>query len=192
MQPTGEVSAVTTIAPAHTRTQAHQHPSTRAQSTAHLRTPAQTPVGTSIYKEQGAEAESDGPRRYSDLVEQEREEREAHGITPGDYGDRWRAAFRYLTGDAPMCGPGECDKAEVYWQRVCEAMQIGGWTPGEWHQLHRAYRVWGRRARGQDAKFNAMGTRPGRPTFEDRQRIRACDGIITLQQISRSRNGAGR
>lgn len=66
---------------------------------------------------------------------------------------------------------------------------MGGWTPGEWNQLRRAEAVWGRRAQGHDPKFEAMGTRPGRPTYEDRERIRMFDGLLRMSWVVRGMGG---
>src|SRR5579864_3641954 len=118
---------------------------------------AKLPLTPVIQKEQGEtrEADDDRPDPYfmEPLVESDRVDRESLHITPADYGRRWRATFRAMTGDAPVCRPGDRDKARRYWGRLREAMVKGGWSRAEWTQLYRIERVWRARAHGKDARF---------------------------------------
>ena len=109
------------------------------------------------------------------VVQAEQDERISAGITPKDYGKRWRATFRSITGDAPFCMPGDRDTARVYLRKVQTAIRQGGWSPSEWGSLSRAEKVWLRRVNGLDARFEVVGTRPGRLQFHERERMRAIE-----------------
>lgn len=110
----------------------------------------------------------------------DRAERESQGITPADYGKRWRATFRGITGNAPLCMPADHDTAKQYLHRVQAAIRRGGWSPSEWGSLSRAEKVWLRRANGLDARFEVVGTRPGRLQFDEREKMRAIQVSRTL------------
>ena len=112
----------------------------------------------------------------------DREERESAGVTANDYGKRWRATFRGITGDAPVCGPGDRETARQYAIKVQTAIRQGGWSPSEWGSLSRAEKVWLRRANGLDPRFEVVGTRPGRLPFEQRERVRALEMAYKLAE----------
>lgn len=121
------------------------------------------------------------------MVLQERAEREALGITRKDYGTRWRAAFRSVTGNAPKCAPGDRLAAYRYWQKLVAAIRMGQWTAGEHGQLYRQARVWQARAQGLDARFEVVGTRPGRPAPEDRGRIEMMKVLADVRGMARGK-----
>ena len=153
----------------HTCTEAHS-------TTPHTQSGGLTTV---IHQEQerpyaDSGSDSDGDRTPYDMqgiVAAERAYRDSIGITQADYGTRWRAAFRTLTGDTPVCGPGERDKAAVYLYRVEQAIAQGGWTPGEWQSLRKLRTRWMARAEGTDARFEVVGTYTGRPSAQQRAEI---------------------
>jgi hypothetical protein len=133
-----------------------------------------------------AQEQQDWPGWMRPMVLAERDERAALGITAKDYGKRWRAAYRTLTGDAPVCGPGilaiNKDKARRYHGKLCEAIRVGGWTPSESIHLYKAEKVWRKRMLGQDARFEVLGTRPGRAAWEDRERMRAIEMVMEIRK----------
>ena len=120
------------------------------------------------------------------IVRADREERQALGITPKDYGKRWKATFRTITGDCPECYPGDHATAESYWHRIRQAISKGGWSPSEWSALYKLEKVWGDRAHGRDVWFEVMGTRRGRPDSEQQARI---DVMRRREELSRIARG---
>ena len=121
---------------------------------------------------EGSEGDGDrGPYWMNPLVEQERLEREALGITPADYGKSWKAAFRTITGDCPKLGPADHDGASLYLSRIRRAMDQSGWTPGEWNTLHALEKKWEARAEGNDIRIEVVGTYRGNPPKQYREEI---------------------
>lgn len=166
---------------------AHTPPSTTAPS--HQSTHAPMVVETLVQEEQES-SQKYFPYWMRPQVIADREDRQSQGITPQDYGKRWRATFRSITGDAPVCMPGDRTKAREYWVLVREAMQKGGWSPPEWGSLYRAEKTWRLRAHGLDARFEVLGTRPGRAVWEDRERIAQIKLALGMGKLSKG-IGAG-
>lgn len=115
-------------------------------------------------------------RRIDRAAQADREDREAHG---------WAFRSRYLVilGDHPTLGPGDYDGARSYLARVELAINHGGWTDNERTRLHRLYRVWSRRASGQDPRFNLYGNRPGGLTADQRDHLSSISVITALKGI---------
>lgn len=153
----------------------------------HTRTTALNPLDT--YKQERQQAANlDAevtPYFLRSIIRAEQDERAGKGIVPADYGTKWRATFRAITGDAPVCAPGDRTRARVYWNKLKLAIQKGEWTPGEWGQLHSAERLWRRRWQGKDARFEVMGTRRGRPSSEDRAQIDTLIRVMGLMEIAK-------
>lgn len=82
-----------------------------------------------------------------------------------------RAAWREYAGDSPYCGPGDHEKASAYVARLERAIAQGGWTKHEREHLYGELEKWGRRARGQDARFEVVGTRPGALSMPDECKV---------------------
>lgn len=117
------------------------------------------------------------------LVEAERLERESRGITPADYGTRWRSAYCSILGERPVCGPADHDRARGYLDRIERAIEQGGWTPGEGQRLRKMRETWNRRAAGRDAYFEIMGTHSGKVDPEDKKRIEAMKRMIRIMEL---------
>lgn len=180
--------------------QPHPHPIPQS-GTLHQRTgphphiPTPTLNGTeSIKHEDHTEDHTDSgsdaatgrtPYFLRSQVVADRQDRESLSISPADYGTRWRAAFRAMTGEAPECGPGEHAKARLYWLRLREAIRIGHWSPSEWSNLYRQERVWRERAAGRDARFEVMGTRKGRADPEQRKMIGTMAIMVQMQKMAK-------
>lgn len=112
------------------------------------------------------------------LVVAEREEREARGITPADYGRKWKSAYRSLIGEVPLCGPGELGKARAFLERVRQAIEAGGWTPAENRRLWKMKRVWEARVSGHDPRFLVVGNVGGKLSGEDRRLVQVLATIM--------------
>lgn len=115
-------------------------------------------------------------RRIDRAAQADREDREAHG---------WAFRSRYLviTGEHPTLAPADHDGARSYLARIELAINHGGWTDNERTRLHRLYRVWSRRASGQDPRFNLYGNRPGGLTAEQRRQLASTSVILDLSCI---------
>ena len=124
----------------------------------------------------------DRPRRipYALLpaVQADRVERESLGITPADYGTRWRASFAHIVGDVPLLRPGDRDGARLYLAGIERALDRGGWTPSEWGRLRRMRDKWTRRAEGRDARFEVRGNMRGGIDSKERKLIQALKIIL--------------
>jgi hypothetical protein len=170
----------TSNAHVHSHTTTHTHSSTRAIKV--LGTDIQEEIQqTPLDRESGSYQSGDHmPYFMLDIVRSDQEERDSAGITPADYGKRWKATFRTITGDAPVCGPRDHDTAMKYWRKLREAVERGGWSPGEWGSLVKAESTWRRRAHGRDPRFEVVGTRPGRVSSEDRKQIQVLEFIMGL------------
>jgi len=72
-----------------------------------------------------------------------------------------RATYWSLLGAPPRCGPGD-KAAAIFLRKVERAIERGGWTTNERAALHMLAKRWGRRARGEDARYNLVGTVSGR------------------------------
>lgn len=130
------------------------------------------------------------PYHMIPIVQAEQEERVALGITPRDYGKRWRSAYRGEIGEMPECSPGEHDKAEMYWARICRALEMcegerGCWTPSENNRLHLLERKWRARKDGDDPWFELKGTWKGRLTYEEREQFEEIKAMIDLRKRGR-------
>jgi hypothetical protein len=99
-------------------------------------------------------------KAYSDrpLVASSREDREMDRRL----GREHKAAFRHLIGESPVCRAGEHVTAGGFYQKVVDALEQGEWSPSEREQLRRMRDLWYARANGRDARFEVVGTRPGR------------------------------
>lgn len=180
----------------HSTHSAHPTPS---PAHCHPRTDAQKGIATKYKQEQAdevelnplADSEALGRLPYFMLpqVIADREERESAGVKAEDYGKRWKATFRGMTGNAPECAPGDRQTARQYARKIQAAIRQGGWSPSEWGSLSRAEKVWLRRANGLDPRFEVVGTRPGRLTFEQRERVRALDMAYRLAEQVNNRQG---
>jgi hypothetical protein len=112
------------------------------------------------------------------LVMSEKGERDSQGITSRDYGHAWQSAYRARIGEMPDCGPGDRAKAETYWFRICQALDMqegtvgeSPWTIAENNRLHLLERKWRARKDGRDPRFEVAGTRRGRLGEGDRKRL---------------------
>jgi hypothetical protein len=82
------------------------------------------------------------------------------------------ARYYDVIGHAPVCRPGEIGMARVYLAKIMKAIEIGGWTRGEYLGLKRLQYVWEPRATGRDVRFMIVGTYPHRLTMAQERRIR--------------------
>jgi hypothetical protein len=178
----------------HQRTSAlpHSHTTTLAHThTAHKNTYAPIVKVSYIHKEHTdlvdamdtAMETGRTPYCFNPQVVEDRQTRESLYITPADYGKRWRATFRVLTGDAPQCRPGDHAAARMYWLRVRDARERGGWSPSERASLYRAEKLWGRRAEGREPRFEVMGTIGGRPDREQRMEMERYQVMVNMRKI---------
>ncbi len=171
---------------AHKRTNPQRTPHQYTPAPQHNPTHAPIVVGTYIQEEQETDRSSGKfPYWMRPQVVSDRADRQSQGITPQDYGKRWRATFRHITGDAPVCMPGDRDTAREFWQRVRAAMAKGGWSPSEFGSLYRLEKIWRFRANGLDPRFEVLGTRPGRAVWEDRERIAQIKMTLTTGRIAK-------
>lgn len=76
-----------------------------------------------------------------------------------------KGGFWPFTGPAPLLGPGDVLAARDYLHKLESARAMGGWGPSDRVMLCRLIGKWGRRASGKDARFQALGTAPGRQQF---------------------------
>lgn len=93
-----------------------------------------------------------------------------HGMRP--YGQKLRAAFYCYLPDAPVGRFVTQTEARRYAEQIQAVIDMdqGGeseiqWTPREKDRLRALYRKWEARARGLDARFNAMGVVGGATTY---------------------------
>lgn len=123
------------------------------------------------------------PYSMRPAIRADREDRESMGITPEDYGTRWRAAYSSLIGDPPLLSPGDHDGAREYLSRIESAIERGGWTKSERGALQRMRVKWSRRERGEDAYFEVIGNRAGRISREDYKLVQALRVIIEARTM---------
>jgi hypothetical protein len=129
------------------------------------------------------------PYHMIPIVQQEKADREALGITPRDYGTRWQSAYRAEIGEMPECGPGDHDKAESYWLKICRALEMqegdrGCWTPAENNRLHMLERKWRARKDGLDPWFEMKGTWKGRLAGEEREKFEELRAMMEINKRS--------
>lgn len=114
----------------------------------------------------------------------DREDKKAHGWN-------WRAAYRMLIGDGPVCSPGDHGEAERYLRKIDQAIAAGEsggtkvYTKSEWGRLYRLQEKWRKRADGEDAVFEVRGNRGGKVTEEEKLAINKMKVAIEIVQISR-------
>lgn len=120
------------------------------------------------------------------MVRADADARRALDIAPEDYGRRWQATWRRITGMAPACGPGDRGAARRYLAGVEAALDMASeeWTPSEQSHLYRIRRVWRRRAEGRDARFEVVGTRHGRVSGEEKKMIERLKFMLDLGGVS--------
>lgn len=180
----------------HKNTQALVHSSTHAQKG--IRTDrnleqreAQNPSHKPRpERESGTYQQGDSmPYFMLDIVRGDQDDRVSAGIGPRDYGKRWKATFRSITGDAPVCGPRDHDRALEYWRKLRTAVDRGGWSPSEWGSLVRSELIWRKRAHGLDPRFEVVGTRAGRVTVEDKRQIQVLEFTLQLAGLKRGFKG---
>lgn len=174
---------------------ARKHIRTRAlpqqDTSAHLKSPNLTeysntpkPITQPTDSDEGSDTSTERtPYWLIPIVASERAERESQGITPRDYGKRWQSAYRDQIGPMPECGPGDHEKAEAYWQRICQALvmqegEVCVWTPNENNRLHLLERKWRARKDGEDAWFELRGTARGALTAEERVKFEEIKRLI--------------
>lgn len=102
-------------------------------------------------------------RAPSDFDLEDHEERAA---VPG----RWKFAFWSRLGEPPTCPPGSVGREMA--RRFLERLEtvrderdeegVSPWTASEQNYLNKLIQVWGRRARGEDPRFDRLGNRRGR------------------------------
>lgn len=108
------------------------------------------------------------PARASDKVELE-----AHG-------GKFRSGYRHITGSAPKCRPRDLQAAAIFARKVERALDEAtfseheggfGLSKTERNRLKRMAVQWNRRARGEDARFNVVGNRPGRLDWTEERNL---------------------
>lgn len=118
-----------------------------------------------------------GERFPSDLTLAEQDERKAARVTRRDYGTRWRAAFREITGSTPKLKPNDRQGAAMFLSKIQEAIRAheersddtgAFWSASELCRLRQMAKVWERRASGEDLRFVHHGNRPGRTPYSCR------------------------
>ena len=171
---------------------AHAHQRTATQAHQPTSTPNLFHTSNKENQDQSGYADSEeSPHSYwlDPLARAEKEERDRMGITAHDYGKRWRATFRQITGDSPVCRPGEREKARAYLERIGLALEQGGWSNSEWQSLYRLRRAWQKRVQGLDPRFEAVGTKPGRLVFEERIKVRQAQVAVEMLELASRRLG---
>lgn len=81
------------------------------------------------------------------------------------------SGYRSILGPSPRCRAGQYWKAASYLRKIEQAQDHGGWTSAERTRLSRLAKTWGKRAHKADARFNLFGTRPGKLTATDQERV---------------------
>jgi len=161
-----------------------------AQRTVHSTLPHETP--TSFTSKRTERETGDKPRRvpYSlhPAVIADRLERDALGITPTDYGTRWRVAWASIVGPSPQLRPGDHEGAALYLSRVQSAIDRGGWTTSEWSRLYQIRDRWTEKVAGRDATFEVIGNRPGGISGSERRQITSLRVIIASYSVTTTRS----
>lgn len=131
------------------------------------------------------------PYHMNEIVMSDREEREAEGITPKDYGNKgkkWKAPFRSVLGDAPKLGPGDREGARVFASRIREVMDnLRPLSPSERVNLFILHRKWQKRADGEDARFEVVGNRTGYVDPDEREKIERTKMLMEIRQMRQRR-----
>lgn len=117
---------------------------------------------------------SERPAEKSDA-----DDRISLGITPADYGVKWRSAYADILGPRPVCGPRDHAKARLYLERIRLAINRGGWTNNEWTRLRRLERTWEKRAAGMDPVYEVVGNRGGKINQSEARLIQAIRVMMT-------------
>lgn len=73
-----------------------------------------------------------------------------------------RAAYWTTLGPPPDCAPGDRVAAMIFYRRIRACIEQGGWSHNEQTALAALEKTWGRRARGEDARFIIAGNKVGR------------------------------
>lgn len=81
----------------------------------------------------------------------------SHRIKTG--GQRGKATYWSMIGKSPECEPGDTTSALIYYRRIMNAIDSGGWSTVERAALHVLAKRWLARAQGKDARFMEVGTR---------------------------------
>lgn len=143
------------------------------------------PVPRTVAMDEGGDSTSyRSPYFLNPLVMAEQEERRTARITPQDYGVRWHSAYQRMLGPRPKCGPKDYGAAYLYLGRIKQALEQGGWTPGEWGRLHKLEEKWQRRAEGKDPVFEVMGNRGGRMSEGELERVETVRRMIEIGELA--------
>lgn len=142
------------------------------------------------HSEEGDDSERRRPYWMHKIVQAEQEERKLLGITPKDYGKRWRSTIWSEIGEAPVCGPADHAQAETFWYRIVKAIdkaaygsdpEEGGWSPSERVRLYQLEKKWRKRKDGLDPRFEVVGTLRGTPGPRERREIH--DRLIEMEMM---------
>lgn len=127
--------------------------------------------------------------RYPDPArEDDKKEIAAHG-------GKFRSGYRHIVGDAPMCGPRDLLAAKAFLAKIERALDEAtfseseggyGLSKTERNRLKRMQEQWGRRARGDDPRFNVVGNRGGRVDADDENRMMWERKMIRIRQMTGS------
>lgn len=78
------------------------------------------------------------------------------------FGKPLRAAFYEYLPDVPRTKYVGIDFARTYLAKIYEVQEMQCWSRKERERLRQLQRRWERRVRGEDARYNRLGTAPGR------------------------------
>lgn len=101
------------------------------------------------------------------------------------------AAYRYLLGERPKCGPNDQTAARLYLSRIQQAIAQGGWTTSERNNLYALRKKWRARAEGRDMRFVLVGNAQGWQSTDTLLKTRILAGVTSVaaaQEIKAKRD----